>query len=241
VPHEPESLLELEEVRAGYGPVQVLHGVSLRVPNRSITALLGSNGAGKTTAMRSIAGLVEITAGSIRFAGQPVERLASNRRVERGISLVPEGRLIFPEFTVAENLRIGACVPRVRGRADTLAQRMYDLFPRLRERRTQLGRTLSGGEQQMLAIARALMAEPRLLLLDEPSLGLAPQVVAHVFEVVRRIQQDGVTVLIVEQNAQQVLEFADYAYVLENGTLALEGPARLLAQDERVKRAYLGL
>jgi branched-chain amino acid transport system ATP-binding protein len=236
-----DALLELDAVRAGYGAVRVLHGVTLRVPERRITALLGSNGAGKTTAMRSIAGLLEITGGSIRFAGIPVEGWPSNRRVEHGISLVPEGRLIFPEFTVNENLRVGAYVARVRQRADALVHRMYELFPRLAERRDQPGRTLSGGEQQMLAIARALMSEPRLLLLDEPSLGLAPQVVTHLFEAIRRIQQDGVTVLIVEQNARQVLELADYGYVLENGTLALEGPASQLASDGRVKRAYLGL
>jgi branched-chain amino acid transport system ATP-binding protein len=234
-------LLEVDSVRAGYGAVRVLEGLSLSVARQSITALVGSNGAGKTTLMRVLCGLLPIQAGRLVYDGVSIDALRPNARVELGISLVPEGRMIFPELSVEENLRAGALTPRARPRARQSLERMYALFPRLADRRRQVGQTLSGGEQQMLAIARALMAEPRLLLLDEPSLGLAPQVVSQVFDTIERIRNDGVTVLIVEQNVRRTLAVADYAYVIEHGALALAGEAASVAADPEVRRAYLGL
>lgn len=236
-----KPLLEVRCVSAGYGQVKVLNDLSLKVEEGSITALLGANGAGKTTLMRVISGLIPATAGDLVFDGRSIARTPSNNRVDLGISLVPEGRLVFPEFTVEENLKVGAFVGRVRGRQAELSRQMLELFPRLRERHRQAGETLSGGEQQMLVIARALMSEPRLLLLDEPSLGLAPQVVAQVFEKIREVRRNGVTVFIVEQDVRATLEFADYAYVIENGQLQIEGPAHDIREDPRVKESYLGL
>ena len=236
-----KPLLEVRGVSAGYGQVKVLKDLALKVDEGSITALLGANGAGKTTLMRVISGLIPTTAGDLVFDGRSVSRTSSSGRVDLGISLVPEGRLIFPEFTVEENLKVGAFVRRVRGRQAELSRQMMDLFPRLRERHRQVGETLSGGEQQMLAIARALMSEPRLLLLDEPSLGLAPQVVVQVFDKIQEVRRNGVTVFIVEQDVHATLEFADYAYVIENGELQIEGSAGDIREDPRVKESYLGL
>ena len=236
-----QPLLEVRGVSAGYGQVKVLRDLSLTVGEGSITALLGANGAGKTTLMRVISGLIPTTSGDLVFDGGSISRTPSSGRVDLGISLVPEGRLIFPEFSVEENLKVGAFLGRVRGRQAELARQMLDLFPRLRERRRQAGQTLSGGEQQMLAIARALMSEPRLLLLDEPSLGLAPQVVAQLFEKIREVRRNGVTVFIVEQDVHATLEFADYAYVIENGEMQIEGPAGDIREDPRVRESYLGL
>ena len=236
--HHP--LLEVRGVSAGYGQVKVLTDLSLEVAPGSITALLGANGAGKTTLMRVISGLISTTSGEVVFDGASIGRTPSSDRVDLGISLVPEGRLIFPEFTVEENLLIGAFTNRVRGRRAQLSQQMLDFFPRLRERHRQAGQTLSGGEQQMLAIARALMSEPRLLLLDEPSLGLAPQVVAQVFDKIQEVRRQGVTVFVVEQDVHATLEFADYAYVIENGVLQMEGTADDIREDPRVREAYLG-
>jgi branched-chain amino acid transport system ATP-binding protein len=234
-------LLDINGLHAGYGAVRVLHGLSLNVAPKSITALLGSNGAGKTTLMRAICGLIPTEAGDIRYDGRRMNDMSADRRVAQGISLVPEGRMIFPEFTVEENLRVGAVGPRVRADVPRLMDRMFGLFPRLAERRRQLGHTLSGGEQQMLAIARGLMAEPRLLLLDEPSLGLAPLVVSQVFDAIERIRKDGLTVMVVEQNVRRTLSIADFAYVIEHGALAMSGPAKDVADNDGVKRAYLGL
>ncbi len=236
-----DALLELKQVSAGYGEVKVLQNVSLTVRRGSITALIGANGAGKTTLMRVVSGLIPVSAGTLGFDGADITREPSSVRVERGISLVPEGRLIFPEFSVEENLKIGAYIKRVRGRQGELSKQMLGLFPRLEERRSQAGQTLSGGEQQMLAIARALMAEPRLLLLDEPSLGLAPQVVAQVFEKIQEVRAKGVTVFIVEQDVRSTLSFADYAYVIENGSLQMEGSAESVRENPKVKESYLGL
>ena len=236
-----KPLLEVRGVSAGYGQVKVLKNLSLTVGEGSISALLGANGAGKTTLMRVVSGLIPTTAGALVFDGRDISRMPSNGRVDLGISLVPEGRLIFPEFTVEENLKVGAFLGRVRGRQAELSQQMMELFPRLGERRRQAGQTLSGGEQQMLAIARALMSEPRLLLLDEPSLGLAPQVVAQLFDKIREVRRNGVTVFIVEQDVHATLEFADYAYVVENGELQIEGPAGDIREDPRVRESYLGL
>jgi branched-chain amino acid transport system ATP-binding protein len=234
-------LLTIDGIQAGYGDIVILHGVSLTVAEGSVTALLGSNGAGKTTLMRVVAGLITPRAGAISFDGRDLTRVPASDRVEWGVSLVPEGRLIFADFTVEENLFVGASAPRPRAERDRTLRQVFDMFPILSERRRQKGRTLSGGEQQMLAIGRALMARPRLLLLDEPSLGLAPKVMTQLFETVQAIRRAGLTVLIVEQNVQTTLSIADRAYVLENGRLAMEGTGSSLLSDPRIKRAYLGL
>ncbi len=236
-----KTLLEVKGISAGYGQVKVLKDLSLTVAEGSITALLGANGAGKTTLMRVISGIITATAGDLVFDGDSIGQVASSERVDRGISLVPEGRLIFPDFSVEENLKVGAYIKRVRGRQRELTLQMLEFFPRLNERRDQSGQTLSGGEQQMLAIARGLMSEPRLLLLDEPSLGLAPQLVAQVFEKIQEVRRQGVTVFIVEQDVRATLEFADYAYVIENGELQMQGKASDISEDPKVKESYLGL
>ena len=235
------ALLELQAVTSGYGEVQILDGVSLDVEAGSITALVGSNGAGKTTLMRAIAGLLPVSAGRILMNGVDIGPLPTHRRIELGLALVPEGRLIFPDFTIEENLRIGAIAPHARPERQRRLEEMYELFPRLRERRGQAGGTLSGGEQQMLALARGMMAGPRLLLLDEPSLGLAPIVVEQLFEVIPRIRETGVTVFIVEQDVRSSLKLADTAYVMENGRIVRNGPAVDLLDDPSIKEAYLGL
>ena len=235
------AMLEIAAVTAGYGEIRVLEAVSLDVAEGSITALVGSNGAGKTTLMRTVAGLLPAAGGRIVLDGTDLVSAAPHRRVERGLALVPEGRLIFPTFSVEENLRIGAIAPHARPRSGDRMQAMYALFPILAQRRRQAGGTLSGGEQQMLAIARGLMSRPRLLLLDEPSLGLAPAVVQALFEMILRIREAGVTVFIVEQDIRSTLEIADSAYVLENGRIAMSGKAAALLEDSRVRQAYLGL
>ncbi len=232
-------LLELVDVRVGYGAVEVLKGISLRVGSGEIVAILGANGAGKSTAMHTVAGALSIRAGSLLFAGESYTGEPAHAVVARGISLVPEGRRIFPRLTVRENLAMGAFLRPGPDAADRLEE-MFSLFPILRERTSQPGGTLSGGEQQMLAIARGLMSRPRLLLLDEPSLGLAPLFVAKVAETLRAIRAQGTTVLLVEQNAQMALDLADQAYVLEVGRIALSGPGAVLRKDSRVQDAYLG-
>ena len=234
-------ILSVERVHAGYGEIRVLHGVSLQVAAGSITALLGSNGAGKTTLLRGIAGLLTVSKGHILYQGTDITTLRASARVNEGIALVPEGRLIFGDLTVEENLLAGAFSQRARADRAALLEELYGRYPLLRERRRQLGGTLSGGQQQILAIARRLMSRPRLLLLDEPSLGLAPQMVAELFETVRAISATGVTVLIVEQNVRATLELADRAFVLENGQIMLSGSAAELLADDGVQRAYLGL
>jgi branched-chain amino acid transport system ATP-binding protein len=235
------AILETESLSAGYGDIKILHDVSVGIAEASITALVGSNGAGKTTLMRAISGLLRANSGAIRFRGADITRTSASERVTAGIALVPEGRLIFTDFSVMENLTIGAFVSRVRPERQRRMQELFEIFPRLAERAHQKGGTLSGGEQQMLAIARGLMSKPTLLLLDEPSLGLAPQLVAQLFEVVIRIRQSGVTVAIVEQNVRNTLEISDRAYVLENGRIVLEGTGRELLADPQVKESYLGL
>jgi branched-chain amino acid transport system ATP-binding protein len=235
------ALLQVRNLCAGYGDVAVLHDVNFAVADGAITALIGSNGAGKTTAMRALAGLLPAHSGQIDFAGRDLAGAPPNQRVEAGLALVPEGRLVFPEFTVEETLRVGAYCTRARAGATERMARMYSLFPRLRERRRSLAGSLSGGEQQMLAIARGLMSAPRLLLLDEPSLGLAPAIVEQLFEAIVAIAKSGVAVCLVEQDVQLSLEVADYGYMLENGAIVLEGPARELLQSERVRTGYLGL
>lgn len=235
------ATLEISGLHVGYGDILVLRGISMTMALGAITALVGSNGAGKTTLMRAISGLLPAREGRIAFAGQDITSTKPSERVSRGISLVPEGRLIFSDLTVEENLVIGAFVPRARRISEASLAETYALFPRLAERRRQKGGTLSGGEQQMLAIGRALMSRPRLLLLDEPSLGLAPQVVAQVFETVLAICARGITVAIVEQNVRSTLEIAHSAYVLENGHIIIEGSGRSLIADPEVQQAYLGL
>jgi branched-chain amino acid transport system ATP-binding protein len=234
-------MLEVRDVVAGYGDVQVLFGPSLSVEEGEIVALLGSNGAGKTTLIRVLCGLVRPRRGTVTFQGHVVSGLSAHDVVERGLACVPEGRQVFPEMSVQENLLLGGFVRRARaGRARNMA-RVYEVFPKLAERRAQAAGTLSGGEQQMLAVGRALMSEPRLLVVDEMSLGLAPLLVDELFRVMAEIRTLGVTVLLVEQNAQKSLQLADRAYVLESGRVALSGSGAELLRDDDVRKAYLAI
>jgi branched-chain amino acid transport system ATP-binding protein len=233
-----EPLLCVDALDVRYGAIHAVRGVSFEVQAGEIVTLIGSNGAGKSTLLRAISGLVRPSAGRIRLAGSDVTASRPEAIVERGCSHVPEGRRIFANLSVLENLQMGAW-PRRAVESEGL-ERVFELFPRMRERLHQAGGTLSGGEQQMLAIGRALMAQPKLLLLDEPSLGLAPLLVKQIFEIVNAINAQGTTVLLVEQNAHQALRIAHRAYVLETGALALSGPAAELARDPRVRAAYLG-
>jgi branched-chain amino acid transport system ATP-binding protein len=231
-------LLELSDIEVRYGAIRALKGVSLAVEEGEVVALLGANGAGKTTTLRTISGLLRPTAGDIRFDGLPITALPAHEIVALGISHVPEGRRIFPQMSVLENLQMGAY--QRRGSVQEDLSRVFDLFPVLDERRKQDGGTLSGGEQQMLAIGRALMSRPRLLLLDEPSMGLAPKIVTKIFEIISDIREHGTTVLLVEQNAAQALGLADRGYVLEVGTVVMADSAASLLRDDRVRAAYLG-
>jgi branched-chain amino acid transport system ATP-binding protein len=234
-------MLSLAGISAGYGSFQALFDVSLAVEAGEAVGVIGPNGAGKTTLMRVISGQVPPSAGEVRMAGERVTGLAVHRIVERGIAHVPENRRLFPRLSVEDNLRMGAFIPAARRHfAERLAW-VYELFPRLEERRAQLAGTLSGGEQQMCAIGRALMSRPKLLLMDEPSAGLAPLVVQQVFDLVRRIRAEGFTVLIVEQNVQQVLDMVDRAYLLEVGAIRLAGTAAELKDDPVIRKAYMGL
>ncbi len=234
-------LLKLDHVSTGYGDVRVLHSISVEVWEGEIVALLGANAAGKTTTLRVISGLIPAWEGEILFEGRPITRLPASQRVELGVVQVPEGRRLFPFMTVRENLQLGAYNRRARNQVRANLDRVLRFFPILAERADQLAGSLSGGEQQMCAIARALMAQPRLLMLDEPSLGLAPLVVRQIYAALPAIRDSGVTILIVEQNVKEVLRLADRAYVLENGRLVLSGPSEKVREDEQLKRAYLGL
>jgi branched-chain amino acid transport system ATP-binding protein len=233
-------MLELEELRAGYGNIEALHGINLSVSEGEIVTLIGANGAGKTTTLMTISGCVRARGGAIRFGGRDIGGLPTHEIVALGLVQSPEGRKIFPRLTVAENLEMGAFSRRDPAGVVTDKKRVFELFPILGERQRQAGGTLSGGEQQMLAIARALMARPRLLLLDEPSLGLAPLVVSRIFEVIRELNQSGATILLVEQNARMALKTAHRGYVLETGNIAMAGAAAELLSDARVRSAYLG-
>jgi branched-chain amino acid transport system ATP-binding protein len=235
-------MLKLVDVVAGYGAVDVLHQITLEVQLGEIVCLLGGNAAGKSTTLKTILGLVRPAAGSIEFEGQRIDRLRTEEIVRRGIALVPESRRIFARMTVWENLAMGGYTRRADPDQETASdlERVYALFPRLRDRARQHGGTLSGGEQQMLAIGRALMAKPRLLLLDEPSMGLAPVLVEQVFEIIRTINAQGTTVLVVEQNAAVALAIADRAYVLQAGRMAMQGQAAALLNEDHIRRAYLG-
>jgi branched-chain amino acid transport system ATP-binding protein len=234
------ALLRVDEIVAGYGDLTAVAGVSLEVRRGEAVALIGSNGAGKTTTLRAISGLLPVRAGRIEFEGARLDRLGSAQIVARGIAHVPEGRQLFPTMTVRENLELGDRVADRRGRAETL-EHVFSLFPRLRERERQLAGTLSGGEQQMCAIGRGLMARPQLLLLDEPSLGLAPVMVKLIFDTLQRVNGAGTTILLVEQNVARALQLSHRGYVLENGRIALEGTRESLLASPHVRQAYLGL
>ena len=235
------ALLDVAGLCAGYGDVPVLRGIDLSIAAGSITALIGANGAGKTTLLRTISGIIPTEAGTISYDGRDIVGMPPQEIVRAGLVQVPEGRRLFPEMTVFENLLVGSSSPAARRKRDENLAMVLELFPRVRERRTQRAGTLSGGEQQMVAIARALMASPRLLLLDETSLGLAPIVVDEIFVAVRRLAAQGLTILVVEQNTALALEVADHGYVLEQGHFAIEGPADSLMADPRVRQAYLGI
>ena len=232
------ALLEVEEMHVFYGQVEALKGVTLSVERGEIVALIGANGAGKTTTLKAISGVRPVRQGSIRFDGRDITHLAGHKRVRLGLSQAPEGRGIFPGMTVVENLEMGAYDRQ--GALDEDFDRVFALFPRLAERRRQMGGTLSGGEQQMLAIGRALMAQPEVLLLDEPSMGLAPMLVTQIFKILREINEQGTTVLVVEQNAVQALSLAHRAYVIQLGRVTRSAPARELLDDPSVRAAYLG-
>ena len=234
-------MLQLESVNAGYGGFQALFGVSMQVNAGEAVAVIGANGAGKTTLLRVISGLLPATGGRMVMLGSDLRSLPAHKITEAGIAHVPESRRLFPRLSVEDNLRMGAFIPAARAAFGERLDYVYGLFPRLKERRTQLAGTLSGGEQQMCAIARALMSRPKLVLLDEPSMGLAPVVVQQVFELVRRIRAEGYTVLIVEQNVRQVLKVVDRAYLLEVGRMAAGGTAAELSASDEIRRAYMGL
>lgn len=234
-------LLEIDDITLHYGRIQALHGISLHVNEGEVVALIGANGAGKSTIMRAISGLRAVSRGAIRFQGEDISKVRADLRVARGICQAPEGRGVFPGMTVQENLEMGAYIRRDHAEIAQDMERVYGLFPRLLERRKQAGGTLSGGEQQMLAVGRALMARPKLLLLDEPSMGLAPMIIQQIFTIITEINQQGTTVLLVEQNAQQALSRAHRAYVLETGNIVKEGTGADLLHDPAVKAAYLGV
>jgi len=234
-------LLEVRDLSVAYGDVRVVHGVGLRVGEGEIVSLVGANGAGKTTTLRAISGLMPALEGQVLFEGRSLAGLGPSHIVELGVAHVPEGRQLFTNMTVEENLEMGAYLPRARAALDAGVRRVTALFPRLGERRQQVAGTLSGGEQQMLAIGRALMSRPRLLILDEPSLGLAPLLVKAIFEAVQRINAEGTTVLLVEQNLAQSLRLSHRGYVLETGRIVLEGTAEALLENPHTRRAFLGL
>ncbi|MGC5246455.1 ABC transporter ATP-binding protein [Gordonia sp. DT219] len=241
MPDEP--VLELIDVVIHYGRIRALHGISLSVGRGELVTLLGANGAGKSTTMRGISGLNKLTSGDIRFNGESITRLAPHERVGRGIVQVPEGRRIFPGMTVLENLDMGCYGRKFEKKAayNAAIEHVFEVFPRLGERRKQFGGTMSGGEQQMLAIGRALMARPKLLLLDEPSMGLAPMVIQQIFRIIAQINAEGTTILLVEQNAQQALSRSDRGYILETGSITKEGLGKDLLVDDAVREAYLGV
>ena len=237
-------MLSIRNLQAGYGKVQVLHGIDIDVPSGQVVTLIGSNGAGKTTTMRAVSGMIKPTSGEITLGDKRIDGLDSHRIANLGLAHSPEGRRVFATISVTDNLRLGA-FPRLTGsrpRGDVAAdlERAMDLFPRLKERRNQLAGTLSGGEQQMLAMARAVMLRPDIVLLDEPSMGLAPILVDEVFRIIGNLKAEGVTMLLVEQFAAAALAVADYGYVLENGSISVHGPAESLRNDDKVRAAYLG-
>ena len=234
-------LLKIEDLHTNYGAIHALKGISLEVNEGEIVCLIGSNGAGKTTLVNSIVGIVKSSSGKITFDGKDITHVPAHAMTKAGIGISPEGREVFPELTVEENLRIGAFVVKDQNQIKESYERVYALFPRLKERTTQLAGTLSGGEQQMLAVGRALMSNPKMILLDEPSLGLAPNFVEMIFSMIKEINKQGVTVLLIEQNANMALQISQRAYVLENGLVSMSGNASDIANDPMVKKAYLGM
>ena len=235
------AILEVRDVTSGYGEVQILWGTSLALEPGQLTTLVGSNGAGKTTLLRTVMGLLRPWAGQILFDGQDISRLPAHTKAEMGLILVPEGRQLFTDMTVEENLEMGATPRRARPHVQRNLERVYALFPRLKERARQKAGTLSGGEQQMLAVARGIMAEPVVLMVDELSLGLAPVLALTLFKALRTLRREGLTILLVEQNVSMALKVSDYAYVLSEGRVTLHGPASEVASDEGVRKAYLGI
>ncbi len=233
-------LLRIEDLHVSYGAIRALKGISFEVDKGEVVALIGANGAGKSTSLRTISGLIRPQGGSIKYKDMPLEKVSPNRVVELGISQVPEGRRVFARMTVMENLEMGGYTSRDKSLYKKSLERIFNRFPRLNERKDQLAGTLSGGEQQMLAMGRALMSRPEVLLMDEPSMGLAPMLVREIFQIIREINKEGTTILLVEQNARMALTVADRAYVLETGEIVLSGPAAEMAKNPAVKRAYLG-
>jgi branched-chain amino acid transport system ATP-binding protein len=234
-------MLTVENLSVNYGAFSALNGVSLTIPAGKVVSIVGVNGAGKTTLINTISGLLKPVAGTIRFGATEITPLPGHKITDMGIVQVPEGRKLFPDMSVQENLLLGGFLPRVRAQRQTTLHEVFAMFPVLQQRQSQLAKTLSGGEQQMLAIGRALMSKPSLLMFDEPSLGLAPLMVKAIFKVVEQLKQAGLTILLVEQNVHQSLQIADYAYVLETGQVVLEGPGHEVAENELTKRAYLGI
>jgi len=235
------AVLEIQDVTSGYGEVQILWGVNLTLEKGKLTSLVGTNGAGKTTMLRTVMGLIKPWSGSIHFNGQDISKLSAHEKADMGLVLVPEGRQLFTDMSIAENLEMGASPRRARPHFSKNLELVYEMFPRLEERKDQEAGTLSGGEQQMLAVARGIMAEPVLLMMDELSLGLAPVLVLDLFESLNKLKESGITLLLVEQNVQMALAVSDYGYVLAQGKVELQGPARELMQDEHVRAAYLGM
>jgi len=233
-------MLQIDNLSVHYGGIHALQGVSFEVPEGKIVTLIGANGAGKSTTLKSIIGLVKPSSGTIQLGGQPMSGLDTKDIVRRGVVLAPEGRRIFPNLTTEENLALGAFARNDKDGIEADKCKVFKLFPRLEERRKQKAGTMSGGEQQMLAVARALMSRPKLLMMDEPSLGLAPLIVKMIFEIIKTINAEGTTILLVEQNAKAALEIADFGYVLETGRITLSGPGKQLLADDRVRSAYLG-
>jgi branched-chain amino acid transport system ATP-binding protein len=239
--NQNDKLLVAEGLEVSYGTTQVLWGVSFSVAKGKVTCMIGSNGAGKTTSLNTVAGMLRTKKGHLLLNGDDITSLSTRDRVQRHISLVPEGRQLWPGMSVEENLLMGCFLPQFRSKAHPSLERIYTLFPRLKERRHQMAGTLSGGEQQMCAIGRGLMSEPQLLMLDEPSLGLAPKLVDEIFEFITNIASQGVTILLVGQNVNYTLQISHYGYVMETGRITLEGPTEMLMNNEFVRRAYLGI
>ena len=233
-------MLKIDELKVSYGGIEAVKGITFEVPERKIVTLIGANGAGKSTTLRTIAGLVKPAHGCIHLQGEDITSLSPDRIVSKGLTLVPEGRRVFPDLTVLENLKLGAYLRKDKAEIEKDLKWVYELFPRLEERNLQSAGTLSGGEQQMLAMGRALMSRPKLLMLDEPSMGLAPLLVEQIFDIIKELHRAGTTILLVEQNAQMALSVADRGDVLETGRVTLTGPGRELLADEAVKKAYLG-
>lgn len=237
-----QAMLKITDLHVNYGSFQALMGVNMEVKEGGIIALLGSNGAGKSTTINAVSGIVKAASGKIEFMGQDITNMPVNERVKMGLIQCPEGRRLFPEMSILDNLKVGSYLPSARAKRDQNLELVFELFPKLKERRNQMAGSMSGGEQQMVAIARAMMSDPKMLMMDEPSLGLAPVVVEEMFEIIKRINKEsGTTVLLVEQNVAVSLEVASYAYVIENGANAHEGEAAALLADEDMKKIYLGL